>query len=382
VRRSLPFEDAVKTVDAGRRNFLQHLGRAAAASALPPFAFAAAAPELSGVSSAAVRAFIDAAAKFELHSFVVARHGKPVVRAFWAPYRADAPQLLYSLSKSFTSTAVGFAVTSGKLKLSDKVLDFFPDKKPAQVSDHLAALDVKHLLTMSSGHATDSTPAVTREQDWVKTFLALPVEHAPGTHFVYDSAATYMLSAIVQKVTGQRVADYLKPRFFDPLGLPPMPWQTCPLGINTGGWGLSATTDTLATFGQFYLQRGQWRGRQLLPAAWIDEATSFKIQQPAAPGQQLDQLKISSDWHQGYCYQFWRCRHDAYRGDGAFGQYVIVLPKLDAVIAITSRVLDMQGLLDVVWEHLLPGIENPASTDAATEAESDTTKADAQAGLR
>jgi Beta-lactamase len=220
---------------------------------------------------------------------------------------------------------------------------------------------------MSVGHATDSTPAVTHEQDWVKAFLALPIENAPGSTFVYDSAATYMLSAILQKVTGERVVDYLKPRFFNPLGLPAMPWQTCPRGINTGGWGLSATTDTLAKFGQFYLQRGQWQGRQLLPAVWIDEATSFKIQQPAPPGQDLEHVKQISDWHQGYCYQFWRCRHDVYRGDGAFGQYMIVLPKLDAVIAITSRTLDMQGLINIVWDTLLPELEHGASSKATAQ---------------
>jgi len=358
----------MQTVNRERRFFLNRIGLTAFIAGLdcvlPGTAFARTetVPESLGVDSAAVSAFIDAAAagSFELHSLVIARGGKPAVRAWWAPYRAEAPHLLYSLSKSFTSTAVGFAVAAGKLKLSDKVADFFPEQKPAQVSENLAALRVEHLLTMSVGQASDATPVVTREQDWVKAFLALPIQFAPGSVFLYNSAATYMLSAIVQKATGERIVDYLRPRLFDPLGLPPMRWSMCPRGINTGGWGLSATTDTIFKFGQFYLQKGKWRGRQLLPASWIERATSFKVQQPPEQGENLAQLKQKSDWHQGYAYQFWRCRHDAFRGDGAFGQFCIVIPQLDAVVAITSRTLDMQGLLNLVWEHLLPGLHDAA----------------------
>ena len=185
--------------------------------------------------------------------------------------------------------------------------------------------------------------------------------------FLYNSGATYMLSAIVQKVTGQRVIDYLKPRLFEPLSIEGMTWETCPMGINTGGWGLSVRTESLAKFGQLYLQKGLWNGRQILPADWVEEATSFKIQQP---GTDLEKLKKESDWHQGYCYQFWRCRHNAFRGDGAFGQYTIVMPEQDAVIAITSESASMQGELNLIWEHLWPAIEEhslPANKGSAEE---------------
>jgi CubicO group peptidase (beta-lactamase class C family) len=362
-------------VDESRRLFLGQLGLGAAVVAALDCGFPAAAlatphatPESLGVSSAAVLAFLDAAAasSHEMHSVLVARNGQIAARGWWAPYRAEAPHSLYSLSKSFTSMAVGFAVAEGKLELSDNAVDFFPQQVPAPISESLAALRVEHLLTMTVGQASDATPVVTREQDWVKAFLALPIAFKPGSVFLYNSAATYLLSAIVQKVTGQKIVDYLRPRLFDPLGLPKMRWSECPRGINTGGWGLGATTESLFRFGQFCLQKGQWKGRQLLPAAWIEQATSAKIQQPAAPGQTLEALKQSSDWHQGYGYQFWRCRHDAFRGDGAFGQFCIVLPKLDAVIAITSRTLDLQGLLNLVWDNLLPGLHNAAlPADAA-----------------
>jgi CubicO group peptidase (beta-lactamase class C family) len=360
---------SARTVNGGRRNFLGQLGTAALIAgfgdAFPTRAFAKTDAESPGISAAAVLAFLDAAAAsaHEVHSLVVARNGRVAARGWFAPYRAEAPHSLYSLSKGFTSTAVGFALTAGKLRLTDKVVDFFPGQRPTQVSERLAALSIEHLLTMSVGHATDSTPIVTRDEDWVRSFLAVPIEFDPGSVYLYDSAATYMLSAIVQKVTGEKLVDYLRPRFFDPLGMPRMRWAECPRGINTGGWGLSATTDSLIKYGQFYLQNGRWNGRQLLPREWIEQATTFKIQQPARDGQNLEELKATSDWHQGYGYLFLRCRHDAFRSDGSFGQYCIMLPKLDAVVAITGNTLDLQGMLNLVWDHLLPGLEQPGSFD-------------------
>jgi len=313
-------------------------------------------PEAQGVSSEAILAFLDAvaASKHEFHSFMLVRHGHVVAEGWWSPYRAEAKHMLYSLSKSFTSTAVGLAVSEGKLKVSEPVIAFFPDDLPEKISQNLAALRVKDLLTMSVGHAEDSTGAIRNQDNWAKAFLALPIQNPPGTAFLYNSGATYMLSAIVQKLTGQTVLEYLRPRLFEPLAIEGMTWEVCPRGINTGGWGLSVPTEALAKFGELYLQKGNRNGRQVLPAAWVDEATSFKIQQPAAD---LEQKKKTSDWHQGYCYQFWRCRHNAFRGDGAFGQFTVVMPEPGVVIAITSESPNMQGELDLVWEHLLPGLK-------------------------
>ncbi len=301
---------------------------------------------------------------------MMVRHGRVIAEGWWAPYRPGANHMLYSLSKSFTSTAVGFAVTEGRFTVDDPVVSFFPDELPSSVSDHLAALRVKHLLTMSVGHATDSTPRIVWQEDWVKAFLALPIENPPGSAFLYNSGATYMLSAIVQKVSGQKAIDYLRPRLFQPLDIHGMAWETCPRGINTGGWGLAVKTEALASFGQFYLQKGVWQGRQLLPAAWVQEATTFKIQQPAGPGEDLAALKKTSPWHQGYCYQFWRCRHNAFRGDGAFGQFSIVMPDQDAVVVITSESPNMKADMDMVWDHLLPAISGAAlPADPTTEGE-------------
>jgi CubicO group peptidase (beta-lactamase class C family) len=329
-------------------------------------------PEAQGVSSPKIVEFLDALAQssHEFHSFMMVRHGHVVAEGWWSPYRADLNHMLYSLSKSFTSTAVGFAVLEGRLKVDDAVISLFPNDLPETISDNLAALRVKHLLTMSVGHAGDSTPLITKEENWVKTFLALSIAYPPGSVFLYNSGATYILSAIVQKLTGERVVDYLAPRLFQPLEIHGATWETCPRGINTGGWGLSIQTEGLAKFGQFYLQKGAWDGRQILPATWVGEATTFKIQQPAPAGSTLEAMKKTSEWHQGYCYQFWRCRHNGYRGDGAFGQYAIVLPDEDAVIAITSESANMAGEMNLIWDYLLPAIrENVLPPDRKAQAQ-------------
>jgi CubicO group peptidase (beta-lactamase class C family) len=374
-----------------RREFIERLGLSTAAlaagylvparstaSSMPQNGLPRSRPEQQGVSSASILRFLEAipAARIELHSFMLVRHGHVVAETWWAPYRSNAAHWLYSLSKSFTSTAVGFAVADGRIKVTDKVVDFFPEQLPQVVSENLAALEIRHLLSMSVGRKSDSVATMvgnTAQPDWAKTFLSLPIEYAPGEVFLYDTGATFMLSAIVQKVTGQRVADYLQPRLFAPLEIHEKTWDESPLGVNTGGWGLSVTTETLAKFGQLYLQKGLWNGKQLVPQSWVAEATSFKIQQPVTwnsgsdPAAQVDhsdpvaalaKLKQSSDWYQGYAYQFWRCRHNAFRGDGAFGQFCVVMPDEDAVVAITSETGNLQGILNLVWDHLLPAMSS------------------------
>jgi CubicO group peptidase (beta-lactamase class C family) len=298
---------------------------------------------------------------------MLVRHGRVVAEGWWSPYAARFNHTLYSLSKSFTSTAVGFAVSEGRLGVEDHVASFFPAELPEQPSDHLRALRIKDLLTMSVGNAKEPTRPMVEHTDWVKAFLACPVENPPGTQFLYNSAATYMLSAIVQQVTGHRVLDYLQPRLFAPLDIHGPTWETCPRGINVGGWGLSVQTESLAKVGHLYLRKGVWQGRQVLPSRWVEEATTFKIQQPApaSPSRPNDQ----NDWLQGYCYQFWRCRHHAFRGDGAFGQFMVVMPESDAVVVITGESHDLQGELDLVWDHLLPAMKpGPLPRDRQAEA--------------
>ena len=304
-------------------------------------------PEAQGISSTAVLVLVEAIDKNVQYpnSFMLLRHGHVVAEGWWAPYDAASRHSLYSLSKSFTSTAVGLAVAEGKLSIDDEVLKFFPDDAPAEPSGNLKAMRVSDLLRMSTGH--QSEPPRTADAPWTKTFLAHPVPFKPGTHFLYNTSATYMLSAIVQKATGLTLLEYLGPRLFEPLGIEHPTWEASPAGISTGGYGLSIRTEDIARFGQLYLQKGKWHERQLVPAAWIETATSRQTSNGSNP---------QSDWDQGYGYQFWRCRHGAYRGDGAFGQYCVVLPEQDAVIAITGGLKDMQAVLNLVWETLLPAM--------------------------
>lgn len=326
-------------------------------------------PEAQGVSSKEIMNFIDAAnsSKTEFHSFMVLRHGKVIAEGWWNPYRADLKHTLYSTSKSFTATAIGFAVTEKRLTVNDKVISFFPNDLPDTVSPYLAELTVKDVLMMSDGQ--DPEPDVRGDTNWVKGFLKAPIVNEPGTTFLYNSMGTYMLSAIVQKVTGQKVIDYLKPRLFEPLGITGMDWETDPRGINTGGWGLRLKTEDMAKFGQLFLQKGKWNGKQIIPASWIEEASTAKIMQDPNASQAK---KDSNDWVQGYCYQMWRCRNNAYRGDGAFGQFIIVMPDKDAVVAITAETPDMQSEINLVWQYLLPAMKDGAYV--ANKAESDALK--------
>lgn len=314
------------------------------------------APEEQGISSSALLELVEALDRDldGMHSFLLVRHGHVVAEGWWSPYDAETPHALYSLSKSFTSTAVGLAIAEGKLSLDEEVLKSFPEDAPAEPSGNLRSMRVRDLLCMSTGHQSepvlwrDEPGSKTHDDPWTRKFLAHPVPFKPGTHFLYNSAGTYMLSAMVQKATGKTVLEFLGPRLFDPLGFQSPAWVTSPEGISAGGWGLLARTEELAAFGQLYLQKGSWKGRQLIPADWVEEATARQTSNGSNP---------RSDWDQGYGYQFWRCRHDAYRGDGAFGQYCIVLPRLDAVVAITSGVRDMQATLDLLWEKLLPVLQ-------------------------
>lgn len=320
-------------------------------------------PEIEGVSSAAILQFIGAAtkSKTEFHSFMLLRHGKVITEGWWNPYGPNLRHSLYSCSKSFTATAIGFAVQEKLLSLDDKVVSFFPENLPDTVSTNLADLTIKDALMMSDGQEPDPSSAISsKNTDWVKAFLATPVKYDPGTTFLYNSLGTYMLSAIIQKVTGKQTLEYLRPRLFEPLGIQDMDWETDTKGINTGGWGLRLKTEDMAKFAQLFLQKGKWQGKQILPAEWIEEASTMKIMQDpnAAPSK-----KDSSDWLQGYCYQMWRCRNNAYRGDGAFGQYMIVLPDQDAAIAITAETSDMQDELNLVWKFLLPAFKNTALPD-------------------
>jgi CubicO group peptidase (beta-lactamase class C family) len=310
-----------------------------------------AAPESQGVSSEAIRQFVAAAnaSGISWHSFMLLRHGHVVAEGWWKPFESGMVHSLYSLSKSFTSTAIGLLVAEGKLDIHKPLVSFFPKDLPPNPSDHLKQITVRSLLTMNTGHGEDTMPKMRAAKDvpWVRTFLAQPVEFAPGSHFLYNTGNTYMLGAIIFKLTGKTLEQYLAPRLFEPLGISGYDWEVSPQGLNTGGYGLRVKTEDIAKLGQMYLQKGNWMGKTILPPTWVEEATSFQTTSQEGTG----------DWSQGYGYQFWRCTHGFYRGDGAYGQFCIVMPELDAVLAVTSQSPDMQKSMNIIWDHLPVGMQ-------------------------
>ncbi|WP_052460783.1 serine hydrolase domain-containing protein [Microbacterium gorillae] len=345
-------------------------------------------PEAQGVSSEQILAFLDAVEEFgsELHSLIILRHGTVIARRWWHPYRPEAPHNLYSLSKTVTSTAIGFAVNEGLLKVDDRVVDLLPDYDHSTAGPYVEDLTVQHLLSMSIGHRGAMWEDRDRGDDWASAFFRIPIEDAPGTVFRYDSASSYLLSVIITKLTGQTVAEFLTPRLFDKLGFEGWIWDRCPAGLSLGSSGLSLRTDDIARLGQFYLDEGVWNGERLLPAEWIQAATSAQVQQRPPwgplelgafpeiekepdPARQLELLQQVSDYYQGYGYQIWLTRNNGYRAIGYTGQYCLVLPEHDMVIAITSETEDTEDVLsEMIYAHLLPkpGAEAlPAAPEAA-----------------
>jgi len=316
-------------------------------------------PEAQGISSEAIRDYFAAADKINTpHSFMLARHGHVIAEAWWKPEGPNKPHVLHSLSKSFNSTAVGLAIADGKLNLDDSVLKFFPADAPAEVSDNLKAMKVRDLLTMTCGHETE--PKAVGGAPSVKQFLAHAVPHQPGTHFQYNTMGSYTLSAIVTKVTGQTTLEFLEPRLFEPLGIEPPEWGSSPEGYSLGGYGLKLCTEDIVKFGQLYLQKGKWNGKQLIPEKWVEQATSKQV-----PNDGESHSKIGIDWVQGYGFQFWRCTHNAFRGDGANGQLCVVIPDKDAVIAITADTGNFQGEMNAIWDKLYPAFQAEALPEDA-----------------
>jgi len=317
-------------------------------------------PADEGVDPAAILSFLDALderSDIEMHSLMVVRHGRVVAEGWWAPYSADRPQLLYSLSKSFTSTAAAFAQAEGLLDLDDRVISHFPEFAADITDPRSRSMKVRHVASMASGHTRETLgEALARDPDEpVRGFLLTPPDRDPGTVFAYNQPCTYTLGSIVARNAGMSLARYLRPRLFDPLGIGHVGWHTFPPGREQGFSGLHARTEDIAKLGLLYLQQGQWEGAQLIPKEWVAEATSPQIS---------NSQNTQPDWQQGYGFQFWMSRY-GYRGDGAFGQFCVILPEQDAVIVTTACTFEMQDMLDAMWTHLLPGL-GVVSADAGS----------------
>jgi CubicO group peptidase (beta-lactamase class C family) len=308
-------------------------------------------PADQGVDPGAVLAFVDAVEgdpAIELHGLMVVRHGHVVAEGWWGPHTPERTRLLYSVSKSFTSTALGFALEEGRFGFDDTLVSHVPELDGEITDPRSRSVTLRHLASMASGHDRDLLDEVLAldPEEPVRGFLLVPPDQEPGTLFAYSQPCTYALAAVIQRAAGMRLTEYLRPRLFDPLGIGEVGWLAWPPGREQGFSGLFARTEDVAKLGQLYLQRGRWGDTQLLPERYVEQATSRQIDTP-------NQENV--DWRQGYGFQFWMARH-GYRGDGAFGQFCVVLPEQDAVVAITGGTEAMQGVLDNLWEHLLPGL--------------------------
>ena len=301
------------------------------------------APEAAGVKSAALQRFFEAVNGEQdtvaAHGAMILRRGKVIAEGAWAPYRLDVPHMLYSMSKSFLGTAIGIAVDEGILSLDEKLVDIFPDLVTPNHAKLIRSMTVRHLLTMSTGSRFNEMGTLL-DGNWQKMFLESVPKFEPGTAFDYNSLNTYMLSAVLCRKTGQSVTQYLKPRLFEPLSIERFTWETCPMGIEKGGWGLSLTMEDAAKLGQLYLNRGMWEGKRIFSEAWAEAATKKQIDTP------------KGEMKHGYGYQIWVSDAEGgFQFNGAFGQYVIVSPKHDALAVIFSGSANLfaQGTLT---EHL------------------------------
>jgi CubicO group peptidase (beta-lactamase class C family) len=320
-------------------------------------------PESQGVSSAGILDFLNAVdtGRVELHSFMFIRHGKVIAEGWWSPFGPGYKHILYSASKTFTATAIGLAVSENRLKLTDKVISFFPYSLPDSISANMKKLTVQNMLMMSVG--ADQEPQRGRgDDDQIKSFIATAPSKAPGSVFKYNNTATFMLSAIVQQVTGQTVFDYLMPRIFQPLAIRGIDWDLNPQGINLGMIGLRLRTEDLAKFGQLLMQNGIWNGKQLIPKEWIKEATSFKIESNDGGANRVAQNL--NDWAQGYCYQMWRGRNNSVRLDGMAGQFVVLFPDKDAIVIMTANARNTQDELNLIHNYLIPSIKSDKALPA------------------
>ena len=298
-------------------------------------------PEEVGISSRKIKAFIDEInrKKLGVQSFTVVRHGKIAAQCFWKPYDADIPHVMYSMSKSITSTAVGFAVDEGLLSVNDKLSKFFPEYN---IKGENCELTVKHLLTMRS----DKLITFLQKKggtDWVKAFFDAPFLAKPDTKFNYISENTFMLSAIITKITGLTLVDYLYPRIFEPLGIEKPFFVTDGHNAAAGGWGCYMRSEDLAKFFLVYLNNGMYDGKRILSEKWVKEATSYHT--ATITDGAVDNLC-------GYGYQFWRNHvQNSYRADGLFGQRCFIFPEYDALVVMNCGEAEDYKVMDVFWKY-------------------------------
>jgi CubicO group peptidase (beta-lactamase class C family) len=321
--------------------------------AVKPDGLTRAAPSLAGLDADAVVGFLNdvEAAGLDLHAFMLHVDGRVVAEAWRWPYRADRPRNLHSVAKSFTACAIGLALEEGRFHLHDKVVSFLPEALHGPIDARLAEMTVEDLLTMRTGHACQTSGATWRGIDtsWIAEFFKIPLVHQPGTTFVYTSAASYMLSAILSRATGETLHDYLKPRILEPLGIEGETWDIGPDGINPGGNGLVATTADMLKLGILHAQDGVWEGKRLLPKAWVDAAT-----RPQGESGR-------------YGYHWWTRPDGSYSAIGVFVQMVTVFPTHGATLAVTGAIKGSAQLQPHIARYFPVAFDGSRANAAADE---------------
>jgi len=317
-----------------------------------PTPLPSATPEQLGIDPRAIESLVTAweSARVRPFALTIVRHGTVACSLTWAPYRVDDQVLTYSLAKPFTSAAVGLAVAEGLFDLDDRLAELCG--VPVAECSRSARITVAHLLSMSTGHTQDTYDRLCVD-DLPGSFLAIEPEQEPGTVFCYHNSATLMLALLVERLSGQSLSDYLRPRLFEPLGIRPAGWERTGTVVQ-GFSGLQVSCGEIARLGLMLLNGGVFQGRRVLPAEWV--AAAMTVQTPTDE-------RTDVDWSLGYGYQLWRSQH-GWRGDGAFGQLCLVLPEQDLVVAALAQSEEMQPELDAVWTHLLPGLHDAPLADA------------------
>ncbi len=320
-------------------------------------------PSEQGIDPAAIAAFIDALERhpaIEPHGLIIQRNGVRVVEGCWRPHSAGRPRLLYSLSKTFTGTALALQLGEGRLRLDDLVSDHLPHAFEG-AHPALRELRIRHIASMATGHDHETmggAAALDPQGDVLRGFLRVPPAGPPGTVFAYNQPPVLALATVLQQLAGARLVDYLRPRLFEPLGMGDVRSTQRAPGLDHGFTGVHASLDAVARLGQLYLDDGVWEGRRILPEGWVAQASAMQVSNAA---------NSDPDWRAGYGFQLWRSRH-GYRGDGAAGQFMVVLPEQRTVVALLSCTEGMQRVLDLMWEHLLPAMGVPRAAGAADHA--------------
>ena len=309
-------------------------------------------PEEAGVSSQGIRDFLVAmdATGLELHSFMVLRRGIVAAECFRAPFQPEYRHQMWSVSKSFTSTALGFAVDEGLVSLDTPVADILEGYIPKKADARWPKLTLRHLVTMTAGKQPSFLSPKGPNADWVQGYIDAPWYNEPGAEFRYINENTYMICAALTRAAGMSVMDYLAPRLFGPLGIADSMWETDNRGIECGGWGYYCKTEDLAKFILCYLNEGKFGGQQVIPAAWARGAVR----------KHADSNLFGVCHTYGYGMGFWRNAEGVggWRAHGAFSQYGVALPEQDAIFICAAATPEEDAVLDLVWKYIVPALED------------------------